>query len=131
MKRRTKVEDISKKSESLTELNKEDFKPLPAPFDTPESTPDFAPLSDKAKEKYESSLDGTIAVSFPKPETEEEEKELVEKFLIGMEKLFDEKNNWTFLQPLLLSLELKGLVRQEAGNRFLKVAESEARPSGK
>ena len=55
--KRVKIEDISKPSEKLSELNKEDFKPLPAPFDTPESTPDFAPLSDKACEEFESTLD--------------------------------------------------------------------------
>jgi Fe-S oxidoreductase len=104
-KKRVKIEDISKPSERLSELRKEDFKPLPAPFDTPESTPDFAPLSDKAKASYECSLDDTIAISLPKPETKEEEEKLVAKFLSGMEKLFSKENNWTFLQPLLLSMD--------------------------
>ena len=67
MKKRIKVEDISKPSTKLTELRKKDFKPLPPPFETPESTPDFAPLSEKSREQYESSLDDTIAVSIPKP----------------------------------------------------------------
>jgi len=104
-KKRVKIEDISISSERLSELRKEDFKPLPAPFDTLESTPDFKPLSDKAKEKYECSLDDTIAISLPKPETREEEDKLVAKFLSGMEKLFSKENNWTFLQPLLLSMD--------------------------
>jgi Fe-S oxidoreductase len=104
MKKRIKIEDISKPSAKLSELRKEDFSPLPAPFDTPESTPDFAPLSDAAKEQYESSLDDTIALSIPKPKTKEEEDELVAKFLSGLEKLFTKENNWTFLQPLLLSM---------------------------
>lgn len=105
-RKRVKIEDISKKpSKQLTDLNKEDFKTLPAPFNTPESTPDFAPLSEAAQEKYECSLDGTIAVSIPKPKDEKEEKELVEKFLSGLQKLFTKENNWTFLQPLVLSME--------------------------
>ena len=33
MKRRIKVEDISKPSPQLAELRKEDFKPLPPPFE--------------------------------------------------------------------------------------------------
>jgi len=45
-KPRVKIEDISKPAEKLTEVRKEDLKPLPAPFDTPESTPDFAQLSE-------------------------------------------------------------------------------------
>jgi len=104
-KKRVKIEDISKPSEKLSELHKEDFKPLPAPFDTPESTPDFKPLSEKTREEYECSLDDTIAVSLPKPKSKEEEDELVAKFLSGMEKLFTRENNWTFLQPLTLSME--------------------------
>jgi Fe-S oxidoreductase len=105
MKKRIKPEDISKPSATLSELRKEDFMPLPAPFDQPESTPDFAPLSEKAREDYESSLDDTIALSLPKPKDKQEEDELVAKFLSGLHKLFTKENNWTFLQPLLLSMD--------------------------
>jgi len=42
---------------------------------------------------------------FPRPETEEEKRELVEKFLSGLRKLFDKENNWTFMQPLFLTME--------------------------
>jgi len=105
MKKRIKVEDISKPSPKLAELRKEDFKPLPPPFEKLESTPDFAPLSEKSREKYESSLDDTIAVSIPKPENKQEEDELVAKFLSGLQKLFSKEDNWTFLQPLLLSMD--------------------------
>lgn len=105
MKKRIKVEDISKPSTTLSELRKEDFKPLPAPFDQPESTPDFASLSDKARENYEASLDSTLVLNIPKPKTKEEEDELVAKFLSGLQKLFTKENNWTFLQPLLLSMD--------------------------
>jgi Fe-S oxidoreductase len=103
--RRIAIEDISRPSEKLTELRKEDFKPLPAPFDAPDATPDFAPLSDRARQQYESSLDDTIALSIPKPKSKAEEDELVAKFLSGLQKLFTKENNWTFLQPLLLSME--------------------------
>jgi len=105
MARRIKVEDIATPSPRLSELRKEDFKPLPPPLDKPEATPEFAPLNDKAREQYEASLDDTIAVSIPKPATKEEEDELVAKFLSGLEKLFTKENNWTFLQPLVLSME--------------------------
>jgi Fe-S oxidoreductase len=99
--KRVKVEDISKPSEKLSELRQQDFKPFPVPMDEPE----FAPLSDKAREELESTLDDTIALSLPKPKTKEEEDKLVAKFLSGMEKLFSKENNWTFLEPLLLSME--------------------------
>ena len=103
--KRVKPEDISKPSAKLTELKKEDFKPLPPPYDTPESTPDFPPLKDGVDEKFECSLDDTIALSLPRPKTKQEEDELVAKFLSGLEKLFTKENNWTFLHPLLLSME--------------------------
>ena len=105
MKKRVKIEDISKPSLKLTELRKEDFKPLPPPLDDPESAPDFPPLSDKAREQYEASLDDTLVISIPKPKDKQEEDELVAKFLSGLEKLFTKENNWTFLQPLMLSME--------------------------
>jgi Fe-S oxidoreductase len=105
MKKRIKIEDISKPSPKLSPLRKEDFKPLPPPFDQPEATPDFAPLSDTAREKYEASLDDTIALSIPKPKDKEEEDRLVAAFLSGLEKLFTKENNWPFLQPLLLSMD--------------------------
>ena len=105
MKKRIKIEDISKPSATLSPLNKEDFSPLPAPLDNPANIPDFPPLSEAAIEKYESSLDDTIALSIPKPESKEEEDKLVAAFLSGLEKLFSKEDNWTFLQPLVLSME--------------------------
>ena len=105
MTKRVKIEDISKPSPKLTELRKEDFKPLPPPLDDPESAPDFPPLSENACKQYEASLDDTIAISIPKPKDKQEEDELVAKFLSGLQKLFTKENNWTFLQPLMLSME--------------------------
>ncbi|MHC4943739.1 MAG: (Fe-S)-binding protein [Planctomycetota bacterium] len=104
-RKRVKVEDISKPSSKLSELKKEDFKPLPAPFDKPETTPDFSPLGEKALEELECTLDDTVALSLPKPKTKEEEDELVKKFLAGLQKLFTKEDNWTFLQPLVLSMD--------------------------
>ncbi|MEW6743566.1 MAG: (Fe-S)-binding protein [Planctomycetota bacterium] len=103
--KRVKVEDISKPAEVLSETVKENLKPLPPPFDTLESTPEFASLDGKVHQKIECDLDGTVALSIPKPKNEAEEKELVAKFLAGLEKLFQKENNWTFLQPLTLSVE--------------------------
>ncbi|MCU0727615.1 MAG: (Fe-S)-binding protein [Planctomycetes bacterium] len=103
--KRVKIEEVSEPAETLSETKKEELVPLPAPYDTPESTPDFKPLDAAAKERYESDLDGTIAISIPKPKDEAEERALVEKFLAGLEKLFRVEDNWTFLQPLLLTME--------------------------
>jgi Fe-S oxidoreductase len=100
-----KIEDISKPSDQLTHLHVEDLPPLPAPYDDIEKLPGFQKLKDTSKERYESSLDDTIAVSLPKSVSKEEEQEYVAKFLSGLKKLFSEENNWTFLEPLTLSME--------------------------
>jgi Fe-S oxidoreductase len=105
MNKRIRVEDISKPSPRLSELRTDDFKTLPPPFDRPGSTPDFTPLSETAREKYEALLDDTLALSIPKPASKEEEAELVAKFLSGLEKLFTREDNWTFLKPLVLSMD--------------------------
>jgi Fe-S oxidoreductase len=99
------IKDISKPVEQLTEIRLEDLYPLPPPYDKPEEQPGFKKLSKDIKDKYEASLDGVMAVGVPKPASEEEEKKLVESFISGLHKLFSKENNWTFLQPLILSME--------------------------
>jgi len=89
----------------LVHLDNDDLMPLPAPLDDPAREHGWTPLSAQATEKYECALDDTCAVSVPKPSSKEEEDALVGKFLAGLEKLFTAENNWTFLQPLVLSME--------------------------
>ena len=43
--------------------------------------------------------------TFPNRRSREEEEQLVARFLSGLDKLFDKENNWTFLEPLLLTME--------------------------
>lgn len=106
MKRDIKVEDISKNPDKpLTHIEMADLPPLPPPYDDPANIPPWRPLTDKQKESVEANLDDTIAVGVPKPKNKEEEQELVRKFLSGLEKLFQKENNWTFLQPLVTSME--------------------------
>ncbi|MDA8405949.1 MAG: (Fe-S)-binding protein [Deltaproteobacteria bacterium] len=97
-------EEISKKTEQLVTIKPEDLSPLPFPYDTYEETP-ITPLKEEQKKKWEHSLDGVSALTLPKPETPEEEERLVKAFLSGLEKLMTKENNWTFLQPLMLSME--------------------------
>jgi Fe-S oxidoreductase len=106
MKDKVKIKDLSNREKKpLVHLEKKDLMPLPYPFEDPEDEPSFTELSEQIQEKYECTLDDTCAVNVPKPKTKEEEDALVAKFLSGLEKLFTKENNWTFLQPLLLSLE--------------------------
>jgi Fe-S oxidoreductase len=106
MKQKINLSDMSKpEKQALLHLEQEELMPLPPPFDGTESEPDWAPLSAQILEKYECSLDDTCAVSLPQPKSKEEEENLVGKFLSGLDKLFNRENNWTFLQPLLLTME--------------------------
>jgi ferredoxin len=41
----------------------------------------------------------------PKPQTPEEEQQLLERFLSGLQKLLSSEDNWPFLEQLTLSLD--------------------------
>ncbi|MFC1910185.1 (Fe-S)-binding protein [Chloroflexota bacterium] len=108
-KTRTKITDISKNPEKqLLNINIDELVPLPPPYDKPGSTPQLKQLSDEQKQKFECNFDGISVVALPKPKNKEEEEELVKKFLSGLRKLFSKKDNWTFLQPLSISMEYCG-----------------------
>ncbi len=100
-----KISDISDKAGQLTRIRKTDLIPLPFPYDDPEKEPGIRELSDEQKERYDSTLDGVVAIGIEKLQTPEEEKVFIEKFLAGLAKLFERENNWTFLQPLVHSLD--------------------------
>lgn len=95
-----RVCDIGKDCDILSPLTAEDFLPL-------SDETEKAPKSVKAelRQRYDYSLDGFSALSLPLPKTKEEEKQIVESFLRGMEKLFSRVDNWGFLQPTELSVK--------------------------
>ncbi len=101
-----KLSDMAREDgQPLLHLENEDLMRLPPPLDDPAKDRPWRPIPDSAREKYECILDDTVAVNVPKPKTKEEERELVKKFLAGLDKLFLKEDNWTFLQPLVLSME--------------------------
>ncbi len=103
---RIPIERFGEPSEGpLSPTDPEDLAPLPSPYDSPGSTPAPTPLSDAARAKYEADLDGIVALGIPRPKDEAEERALLERFLAGLERLFRPDDNWTFLRPLLLSME--------------------------
>lgn len=59
----------------------------------------------KPSDTPEVDLDGVRTLQLPVPRTADDERALVETFLSGLGKLFSRENNWTFLQPLVLSME--------------------------
>jgi Fe-S oxidoreductase len=106
MKQKVKLRDMSKEERKpLIHLEDQDLMALPPPLDDPARDHGWTPLSEQVQQNYECALDDTCAVSVLKPKSPEEEKALVGKFLTGLEKLFTRENNWTFLQPLILTME--------------------------
>jgi Fe-S oxidoreductase len=105
MKKKITLKDIGKREGRMIDIQKADLSPLPAPLDNPADEPGIKELTESQKAKFDTSLDGVSAVGLVKPQTQEEEDEFVKKFLSGLKKLLTKENNWTFLQPLMLSLE--------------------------
>jgi Fe-S oxidoreductase len=106
VKGKIRLDDMSRPDRKpVLHLENEDLKPLPPPFSDPARDHSWTPLSEQVRSKYECILDDTCAVSIPQPKTPQEEDALVARFLSGLQKLFTRENNWTFLQPLLLTME--------------------------
>jgi Fe-S oxidoreductase len=106
VKEKIKLSEMSRQDkEPLAHIEDKDLMRLPSPLDGPEGDHPWTPLSEQIRAKYECGLDDTCAVNVPQPKNREEEDALVAKFLSGLEKLFTKENNWTFLQPLLLTME--------------------------
>ena len=106
MRDKLKPGDLSRADrQPLAHLEPGDLMRLPDPLSDPSQGRPWTPLSEQIKAKHECGLDDTCAVNVPQPKSREEEAELVARFLSGLEKLFTRENNWTFLQPLLLTME--------------------------
>jgi Fe-S oxidoreductase len=102
---KTSIHDLPRPGDaSISHLELQEQEPLPPPFDRLDQEPGIKPLTQQAREKYVN-LDDTIAVNIPKPKTQEEKDRLVQGFISGMRKLFNAGDNWTFLQPLVISME--------------------------
>lgn len=99
-----KPQDIGKQSEQIYKPGK--LMPLPPPYDKPGMEPEFKAPKDGWQEDFCTSLDGFIGNdTLARPKTKEEEQEMIEKFLSGLDKIFSEETNRGFLQPLMLSFE--------------------------
>jgi len=78
--------------------------PLPSPYEDWKDEP-IKSLTEDQRKRIEPGPDGVSVLQIPVPQTEEEKQRLVAQFLEGLRKLLTKENNWTFLQPLMLSLE--------------------------
>jgi len=100
-----KPKDISLIDGCMCELDPQDFIPLPPPYDKIEEQPGFKKLNDQVKESEVVNLDGVLIGGLPKPKNEKEEEEYVAAFIRDVQKLFTKEDNWSFLQPLVLSMK--------------------------
>ncbi|MHC4274207.1 MAG: (Fe-S)-binding protein, partial [Planctomycetota bacterium] len=101
-----RVEDIGKRPDQpLSPVRLEDLVPLPPPYDKFDEETEWKEIKESSRDGMVCNLDGTVASPLPRPQNEAEEQEYVDKFVAGLMKLLEPENNWTFLQPLLLSLE--------------------------
>jgi Fe-S oxidoreductase len=106
MAKRLKLNDISRNGEGqLSNFNIDELIPLPPPYDKNEELPGIQKLTEDQQERLVCNLDGFVALGLPRPKNGEEEHKYIEQFVRGLEKLLRKESNWTFLQPLLLSLD--------------------------
>jgi Fe-S oxidoreductase len=106
MKKSLRLEDFSRDGDSqLTEVNIDELIPLPPPYDEMEEQAGWRTIGEEQKHSAVGNLDGVVALSLPKPQNQEEEERIVRQFAAGLKKLLSRENNWTFLQPLLLSID--------------------------
>ena len=68
-----KLEDFSKAADQLTHVAVDELMPLPPPYDKVEDQPGWKEISKENREQLGGTLDDTIAVGLPRPETPEEE----------------------------------------------------------
>jgi Fe-S oxidoreductase len=105
VKRKPGISDISRQKEPLVKIGQNDLMDLPYPYNKTDKGRSAEWLADGAREKDRANLDGVSLIDIPEPESKEEEDRLVQLFLNGLKKLFSKEDNWSFLQPLTLSLE--------------------------
>jgi Fe-S oxidoreductase len=102
-KHELKPADIARNGEQrLGEVDINELAPLPPPYDRPS---ELTRLTADQESRLVCNLDGFVAVGLPRPQSKEEEDRYVRQFVAGMRKLLSRDDNWTFLQPLLLSLD--------------------------
>jgi Fe-S oxidoreductase len=98
------LEDVIALIEKDSQLDVDRLVPLPPPYDDWRDTP-IPALSAEQRQRFEVGPDGVSALRTPRPESEEDREKLVARFLEGLAKLLSREDNWTFLEPLMLSLE--------------------------
>jgi Fe-S oxidoreductase len=105
-KRNLKPADIaSDEGRPVTVIRPQDLIPLPPPYDKLEEMPAWDAFAGEQAGAFVRDLDGISALSLEAGKGEAEKQKDVEQFISGLRKLLSKENNWTFLEPLILSLD--------------------------
>jgi Fe-S oxidoreductase len=104
MNQHRRPRDLARKDGALGELRPADLPPLPPPYEN-WTDPPLGELTDDQRQRFEHTLDGVVGLKIARPADETQKAAHVARFLAGLDKLLDREANWTFLQPLVLSLE--------------------------
>jgi Fe-S oxidoreductase len=106
MSRSLKLADFSRDGEhQLVEVDPDELMPLGSTRGEIGGRAGWRAVSPDQKERLVCNLDGVVALGLPRPKSEQEKEKCVDLFLSGLRKLLSREDNWTFLQPLLLSLD--------------------------
>ncbi|MDD6181904.1 MAG: (Fe-S)-binding protein [Desulfovibrionaceae bacterium] len=101
MNKDLKITDVSNVEGQLVSIDINDLPKLPideVPFP-------WKPVTEEQKQKTCCILDEVNVLNIPRPQTPQEEEEMVNKFLTGLRKLFTTENNWTCLPMLQTSMD--------------------------
>lgn len=104
MKQKMPIADFCRPSRQVAVIDPAELIPLPPPYDVIDKAP-IRELTEQQRRRMDASLDGVVALGLTPPASPEEEQAFIAKFLAGLEKLFSAEDNWTFLQPLVHTLE--------------------------
>jgi len=104
MTRKMPIADFCRPARQVAVIDPAKLMPLPPPYDVTDRAP-IRELSEEQRLRMDASLDGVVALGLTPPAGPEEEQAFIAKFLAGLEKLFSAEDNWTFLQPLVHTLD--------------------------
>ncbi len=96
--------DLARPAGPLVELADLALPPLPAPYADWEDPAPRA-LTPEQRARHHADLDGVVGLKVATEDDPAAREAHVARFLQGLDRLLDREANWTFLQPLLLSLE--------------------------
>jgi Fe-S oxidoreductase len=106
MTRRLSLADFSSEGDGpLIGWGGESLTPSPLSDGGLGRQPQWRPLSSEESAHAVCNLDGVVALGLPHPANEQEQERSVALFVAGLRKLLSRRDNWPFLQPLLLSLD--------------------------